>query len=69
MLEQLSADHPTDSPRVLGAKAIDHVETDPQLKSQLLRGLKAGNFAALEKMIDHPVAKFFIEGAKEILEP
>ncbi|NJR61449.1 MAG: DUF2283 domain-containing protein [Cyanobacteria bacterium CRU_2_1] len=69
LLEQLSADYPTDSPRVLGAKAIDQVEKDPQLKSRLLRGLKAGSFAALEKMIDHPVAKFFIEGAKEILEP
>jgi len=67
LLEQLSADYPTDSPRVLGAKAIDQVENDPQLKSQLLYGLKAGNFAALEKMIDHSVAKFFVEGAKEIL--
>lgn len=69
MLEQLSADYPTDSPRVLGAKAIDLVETDPQLKSRLLHGFKAGNFADLEKMIDHPVAKFFVEGAKEIFEP
>ncbi len=69
LLDQLSADYPADSPRVVGAKAIDKVEKDPQLKSRLLRGVKAGSFAALEKLIDHPVAKFFIEGAKEMLEP
>jgi hypothetical protein len=68
LLDQLSLDYPTDSPRVVGAKAVDEVEKDPQLKSRLLRGLKAGSFAALEKAIDHPVAKFFIEGAKEILK-
>lgn len=69
LLEQLSADYPTDSHRVLGAKAVDQVENDPQLKSRLLRGVNAGSFAALEKLIDHPVAKFFIEGVKEVLKP
>ncbi len=43
------------------------IEKDPQLKSRLPGDLKAGSFAALETMTDHPVAKFFIEGAKEIL--
>jgi uncharacterized protein YuzE len=66
LLEQLSATYPTDSPRVLGAKAVDQVETDPQLKFRLLHGLEAGSLVALEKMIDHPSAKFFIEGAKEL---
>jgi hypothetical protein len=69
LLEQLSLDYPDDSHRVLGAKAVDLVEKDRQMKSRILRGLKAGGFAALEKMIDHPVAKFFIEGAKEVLKP
>jgi hypothetical protein len=59
----------SDSPRVLGAKAVDEVEKSPELKSRILRGMKAGSFAALEKMVDHPVAKFFIEGAKEVLKP
>ena len=68
LLEQLSVGYPTDSPRVVGAKAVDQVEKDPQLKPRLLRGLKAGSFTALKKMIDHPVAKFFIEGAKEVVE-
>jgi hypothetical protein len=36
---------------------------------RILRGIKAGSFAALEKMIDHPFAKFFIEAAKEVLQP
>ena len=69
LLEQLSMDYPSDSPRVLGAKAVDEVEKNPEMKSRILRGVKTGSFAALEKMIDHPVAKFFIEGAKEFLEP
>jgi len=69
LLEQLSIDYPSDSPRVLGAKAVDEVEKSPELKSRILRGMKAGSFAALEKMIDHPIAKFFIEGAKEVLKP
>jgi hypothetical protein len=69
LLEQLSTDYPSDSPRVLGAKAVDEVEKNPEMKSRILRGFKAGSFAALEKMIDHPVAKFFIEGAKEVLKP
>jgi hypothetical protein len=69
LLEQLSMDYPSDSPRVIGAKAVDEVEKNPEIKSRILRGVKAGSFAALEKMIDHPVAKFFIEGAKEVLKP
>ena len=69
LLDQLSVDYPSDSSRVLGAKAVDEVEKNPELKSRILRGVKAGSFAALEKMIDHPVAKFFIEGAKEVLKP
>lgn len=40
-------------------------ERNPELKSRIINGLKAGSFAALEKAIDHPVAKFFVEGAKE----
>lgn len=68
LLEQLSVDYLSDSPRVLGAKAVDEVEKNPEIKSRILRGVKAGSFAALEKMIDHLVAKFFIEGAKEVLK-
>lgn len=69
LLNQLSADYPNDSGRVLGAKAVDEIDKNPQLKSRIIRGVKAGSLAALEKMIDHPVAQFFIEGAKEILNP
>ena len=65
LLERLSADYPNDSNRVLGAKAIDTVDLNPALKSRIINGLKAGSFAALEKAIDHPIAKFFVEGAKE----
>lgn len=69
LLNQLSLDYPQENPRVLGAKAVDQLRSDPNLQSRVLRGVKAGSFAALEKMIDHPVAQFFIEGTKEILKP
>jgi hypothetical protein len=64
LLDRLSVDCPNDSNRVLGAKAIDTVDSNPVLKSRIINGLKAGGFTALEKMIDHPVAKIFVEGAK-----
>nr|WP_322710677.1 COR domain-containing protein [Nostoc sp. ChiSLP03a] len=69
LLDQLSEKYPSDSSRVLGAKAVDQVDRNPELRSRILRGIQAGSFAALEKMIEHPVAKFFIEGAKEVLKP
>ena len=69
LLNQLSVDYPKDSYRVLSAKAVDEVDQNPQLKYRIIRGVKAGSLAALEKMIDHPVAQFFIEGAKEVLNP
>jgi hypothetical protein len=65
LLDQLSAEYPDDSKRILVAKAIDNVDHNPDLKSRIVKGLKAGRFAALEKAIDHPVATFFIEGIKE----
>jgi hypothetical protein len=66
LLNQLSVDYPDDSHRVLSAKAVDRVVESSKLKARILRGIKVGGFAALEKMIDHPLAKFFIEGAKEV---
>jgi hypothetical protein len=65
LLNRLSAEYPDDSSRVLAAKAIDNVDLNPELKSRVINILKAGSFAVLEKMTDHPVAKFFIAGAKE----
>ncbi|NET26398.1 hypothetical protein [Okeania sp. SIO1I7] len=46
----------------------DEVDKNPQLKERIIRGVKAGSFAALKKTIDHPVAQFFIEGVKEVLK-
>ncbi|MFN4869388.1 MAG: hypothetical protein ACK5JB_03245 [Pseudanabaena sp.] len=68
LLHQLSLDYPNDTHRILGARAVDAIEKNPALKDRLIRGIKAGSFAALEKLIDHPVAKFFIEGAKEAIK-
>jgi hypothetical protein len=65
LLNQLSATYPDDSSRVLAAKAIDNIDHNPDLKSRIIKGLKKGSLAALEKAIDHPVATFFVEGAKE----
>ncbi|NEN93094.1 MAG: hypothetical protein F6K48_31080 [Okeania sp. SIO3H1] len=68
LLNQLSADYPNDSYRDLSDKAVDEVNKNPQLKERIIRGVKAGSFAALKKTIDHPVAQFFIEGVKEVLK-
>ncbi|NEO52402.1 MAG: hypothetical protein F6K54_04500 [Okeania sp. SIO3B5] len=68
LLNQLSADYPNDSYTDLSAKAVDEVDKNPQLKERIIRGVKAGSFAALKKTIDHPVAQFFIEGVKEVLK-
>jgi hypothetical protein len=65
LLDGLSANYPDDSSRVIAAKAIDNADRNPELKSRMINVLKAGSFAALEKMTDHPVAKFFMAGAKE----
>ena len=66
LLDKLSEDYPSDSSRVLGARALDIVEKRPELQLKILRGVKKGSFAALEEMIDHPIAKFFVELAKEV---
>jgi hypothetical protein len=67
LLNRLSDEYPDDSSRVLAAKAIDNVDRNPDLKSRIIKGLKAGSLAALEKAIDHPVATFFVEGAKGLV--
>ena len=69
LLDKLSVDYPSESPRVLGAKAVDEVEKNPELKSRIFKGIKAGSIAALQSMINHPAVTFFIEGAKEVLKP
>jgi hypothetical protein len=67
LLNQLSAAYPDDSSRVLAAKAVDNVDHNPDLKSRIIKGLKAGSLAAFEKAIDHPVATFFVESAKGLV--
>jgi hypothetical protein len=67
LLNRLSAEYPDDTSRVLVAKAMDNVDRNPDLKSRIIKGLKAGGLAALEKAIDHPVATFFVEGAKGLV--
>ena len=69
ILDQLSLEYPADTPRDLGEKAVDKVKKNPDVQSKIARVLQAGSFAALEGMLDHPAAKFFIEGAKEALKP
>jgi uncharacterized protein YPO0396 len=68
ILRQLSTDYPEANPKDLAGKALEQIDENSALKTRLIKGLKAGSFAALEKMIDHPVARFFIESAKEVLK-
>ncbi|MEB3342794.1 hypothetical protein [Okeania sp.] len=66
LLNQLSADYPNDSYEDLSAKAVKKVDKNPQLKSRIMRGVKEGSLAALETMIDHPGAQFFIKFVEEV---
>jgi DNA-binding transcriptional regulator YhcF (GntR family) len=68
LLTRLSSEYPGESTSILVEKAIDNVDRNPDLKSRIVEGLKAGSFAALEKAIDHPVATFFVEFAKKVFK-
>lgn len=67
LLDKISQKNPEDSDRVIGAKALDEVEKNPKLRSRIIRGIKVATFASLEEAINHPAAKFFLEGIKEIV--
>jgi len=69
MLDQSSIDYPSNASNFLHEKAADEVEKSPELKSRILWGVRVGIIVALKMMIDNPLARFFIEVAREVLKP
>ena len=72
LLSTISQNYEPNTPAgqmMIGAKAIEIVDQDPTLKKRVIGALKSAGEEALEKMIEHPVAKVFIAGAKGFIDP
>lgn len=48
-----------------GAMAARRVNTDVTLRGKIVSAVKVGGFEALEKVLEHPAAAFFIAALKE----
>jgi phosphoenolpyruvate-protein kinase (PTS system EI component) len=67
LLKQLEQSYSTDTTTgkmTIATKAIKHIDNDPKLTQRILSALKAGGISALEQLLNHPAASFFI-GALE----
>lgn len=63
LLEQLSREHPNNS-AIVGAKAIEVIDSRPTLKKRVVNALKEAGSTALEKLVDHPAISIVVAGAK-----
>ena len=69
ILEQLSNTHPiqkTTDKMIVAGKAIEKIEQNPQLTQTLLSAAKAGSLAAIESMLNHPLASFIIAAIEDL---
>ncbi|MDZ7968922.1 MAG: COR domain-containing protein [Nostoc sp. DedSLP03] len=67
LLDQLSQDYPNNTAMV-GAKAIEAIDSNPTLKKRVVNALKEAGSTALEKLVDHPAVSIVIAGAKGFLD-
>ncbi len=67
LLEQLSQDYPNNSPMV-GAKAIEAIDSNPTLKERVVNALKEAGSTALENLVDHPAVSIVLAGAKGFMD-
>jgi uncharacterized protein YuzE len=66
LLDQLSQEH--SSTAIVGAKAIEEVERNPTLKSQIIDALEEGGRTALEKLVDHPAVSIVVAAVKGAMQ-
>ena len=69
LLEQLEKSYPTETTADkmgLAAEAITQVENNPTLKGKIVRAVKAGSMAAMEKLLNHPAASFVAAALREL---
>ncbi|MDJ0600259.1 MAG: pentapeptide repeat-containing protein, partial [Crocosphaera sp.] len=69
LLDKLSETYPTNTTTgkiKIAGKALEKIENNPQLKQKLLSAIKAGSLAAMDSMLDHPAASFFIAAMEDL---
>ena len=63
LLHQLEQSYPTSTTldkMNIATEAIEHIDNNPRLAQRTLSALKAGGISALEQLLNHPAASFFI---------
>ncbi|WP_424094683.1 hypothetical protein [Moorena producens] len=63
LLETLDKTYPTDTTTgkmEVAAAAVEQIDTNPARSNRVLSALKAGGVSALEQLLNHPAASFFI---------
>ena len=71
ILENLSQSYPANTiveKAVIAEKAKEHIEKNPNLKEKIIKAAKVGGLASFGKLIDNPIATFFVEAIKSWLE-
>ena len=51
---------------IVAGKAIEKIEQNTQLTQTLLSAAKAGSLAAIESMLNHPLASFIIAAIEDL---
>jgi internalin A len=71
LINQLETDYNTDTQSgkmALSTKVLERIETNPKLKSRVIKALTEAGATAVEEALDHPVAKVLVAGAKGFIE-
>ncbi len=69
LLDKLSETYPTNTTTgkiKIAEEAIEEIENNPQLKQKLLSAIKIGTLAAIDSMLNHPAASFFIAAMEDL---
>ena len=69
LLEQLEKSYSTEittGKMGLATEDVTQIENNPALKGEIVRALKAGSFAAMEKLLNHPTASFVAAALREL---
>lgn len=67
LLTQLEQSYSTDTTTgkmTIATEAIEQIDSDSRMTKRIISALKAGGVSALEQMLNHPAASFFV-GALE----
>jgi GTPase SAR1 family protein len=67
LLNQLSKEYPNNSV-IVGAKALEVIDSTPTLKGRVVKALKEAGSTALEKLVDHPAVSIVVAGAKGFID-